>query len=111
MNNYNLAIVLPGAATAAKKKAIGTKLEKLIKDDKGKMGKMDDWGEKELAYPIKKSTSGTYLIFPLELEPAGAANLNGKLRLDEEIIRYLLVKNEAKKVKKETKKSNGKKSK
>jgi small subunit ribosomal protein S6 len=94
MNNYNLAIILPGAATAAKKKAITGKIEKMVKEGKGKIGKIDDWGEKPLAYPIKKNNSGTYLIFPLELESATAADINGKLRLDEEIIRYLLVKDE-----------------
>ena len=92
MRNYELVIVLDGKATSAKKKAVTGKIEELVKTLKGKVGKIKDWGVKELSYKIGKSTSGAYLIFPLELEPVGAKDMPNKLRVDEEIIRYLLVK-------------------
>ncbi len=91
MRKYELTIVLPGSVTPAKKKAAKEKIEKLIKVLKGKVAKLDDWGERKLAYEIKKNTSGTFLHFQIELEAGSAPEIDKKLRLDEEMIRYLLV--------------------
>ncbi len=93
MRNYELTILLDGKATAAKKKRVVDKIKKIITTLKGKVGKLEDWGEKELAYKIKKSTTGIFLHFPLKLNSAAAKAINGKLRLEEEILRYLLVRN------------------
>jgi len=102
MNNYELVIVLDGKATVAKKKSARAIIEKLVKINKGKVLDMEDWGTRDLAYTIGKSETGAYLIFSLELEPEGAPEINSKLRLEENIIRYLLIRKE--------KQKNGKKS-
>jgi len=87
-----LTVVLPGGVTAAKKKSIQARIKKLITAAKGKIGKVEDWGEKDLAYKIAKNESGAFLHFPLELEAEAAKNLDRKLNLEEDIIRYLLVR-------------------
>jgi small subunit ribosomal protein S6 len=99
MRNYELVIVLDGKATAAKKKTVTEKLEKLVKGVKampggrqGTLGKAKDWGTKDLAYQIEKSTTGAYLIFPVELDGSGAKEVGSKLRLENEVIRYLLIR-------------------
>jgi small subunit ribosomal protein S6 len=92
MWKYELTIILPGSATAAKKKSVSEKLKKLITASKGKIGKMEDWGKKELSYKIAKNDSGIFLHFPLELEAEVAKNLDTKLNLEEDIIRYLLIR-------------------
>jgi small subunit ribosomal protein S6 len=94
MQSYELTVVLPGKATEAKKKSTQKDLEKLIKDNKGKVGKLEDLGKIELAYKIKGSDSGNFLFYPLELNPETIGPINEKLRLKEEIIRYLLVKSD-----------------
>lgn len=94
MRSYELTIVLDGKITSAKKKSVTQKIEKVVEAAKGKVGKVKDWGVKDLAYKIKKSLTGAFLIFPLELQSESVKPLNEKLRLDEEIIRYLLVKKE-----------------
>lgn len=92
MRNYELTIVLPGKATPAKKKSTQEKIGKLLTSQKGKVNKVDDWGEKKLAYPIAKNESGTFLHFEIELNALSAKALDSKLNLEEDIIRYLLVK-------------------
>lgn len=109
MKSYELTIVMDGKLSPAKRKAIQEKTTKLVEAFKGKIGKVEDWGTKDLAYNIKKSETGSFVFFPLELEPANAKALNDKLRLEEELIRYLLVKEEiVKKVKKEKTKKEDK---
>lgn len=97
MRKYELTVVLPGKTTAAKKRSTQTKLEKMIKGVKGKVGKVDDWGKIELSYPLAKNDAGVFLHFPLELEPEAAKGLDSKLNLEEDIIRYLLVREESSK--------------
>ncbi len=92
MRNYELVIVTDGKATAAKKKTILEKIEKLVTSVKGKVGKVKDFGTKELAYKINKSETGSYQIIDLELEGSGAKDISNKLRLENDLIRYLLIR-------------------
>ena len=92
MRNYELTVILPGKATPAKKKAAQEKVEKAITDLKGKVGKVEELGEIDLTYKIKKETSGIFLHFALELEAKGAKALADTLKMESEIIRYLLIR-------------------
>ncbi len=92
MNNYDLTIVLDGKTTPAKKKAFIQKMEKLVEVLDGKSTKVEDLGSKDLAYQIGKSTSGLYLNFALKFSGEGAKKFNDKLRVEEGILRYLLIR-------------------
>ena len=94
MQKYELTIVLDGKVTPAKKKSVRADVEKLISSAKGKIGTVEDWGEKPLAYKIKKSVTGIFLFFPLELMPQEVKELSTKLSIEENVVRYLLVRKE-----------------
>ena len=103
MNTYDLTVVLDGKTTQAKKKTAIEKIEGLIKVFEGSVGEIKDWGERDLAYPIQKHETGIYLIFPVEVTPDGAKRMQDKIRLEEYILRHLMIKNDQ-----ETKKVNEK---
>lgn len=92
MNFYELTAVLPGEATASKKKQVKESLDKLIKIFKGEIVENKDWGDIELSYPIKKNTSGFFMFYILKLEGESAKALEEKLRVDEELIRFLMIR-------------------
>ncbi len=92
MRKYELTLVLDGKATSAKKKSVQEFIEKVVKTIKGKVGKIEEWGKKDLAYKIDKSTSGEFLTFPLELDVQSLKGIFLKLKSEEDIIRYLLVR-------------------
>ncbi len=94
MHKYELTLVLDGKAGAAKKKKVTETLDKILKVFKGVIKDTKEWGVRELAYKIGKSNSGLYLFFELELDPKGVKALNDKLRIDPDLIRYLLIKKE-----------------
>jgi small subunit ribosomal protein S6 len=54
--------------------------------------KTSDWGKKELAYPIKKKNDGYYFLLAVKLPKKTPAELDTKLKLEEGLLRYLLVK-------------------
>jgi len=92
-NKYELTIVLDGKTGSAKKKKVTETLESLMGVFKGKITGSTDWGVKDLAYKIGKSSSGVYLYFELELDGKSVKGLNDKLRVDMDLLRYLLIRN------------------
>lgn len=92
MNKYELTVVVDGKSGAAKKKKVTENVESLVKIYKGKISDSKDWGVKDFTYKIGKSLTGLYLFFELELDAKGVKALNDKLRVDTEILRYLIVR-------------------
>lgn len=92
MESYELTVVLPGKASANKKSKVKKFIEDLIKTFDGKIEKSEEWGVIDLAYRIKKSEKGLFMYFEIEMEPKFGKQLDDKLRIEEDIIRYLLVK-------------------
>ncbi len=95
MNKYELTLVIDGKSTPAKQDSLKTKLSNIINVIKGKIIKTDDWGKKELSYKIGKLDTGVYIFFELELENVAAKSLATKLKMEPEIIRYLLIRKES----------------
>ncbi len=94
MRDYELVLVIdPDLAVEDRKKLI-IKVKKIIEDLKGKVGGTDDWGKKELVYPIKKKNLGYYFLLAIKLPATAPAQIENTLKLEEKIIRYLLVKKE-----------------
>lgn len=94
MQKYELTTVFDGKATSAKKKKAQETIEKIVKELSGRVESVEDWGVKDLAYRIGKSTTGNFIFFVLELEARAAKSINEKLRTETDIKRYLFVKKE-----------------
>lgn len=100
MNSYELTLVLDGKLGVAKKKKVIEELTKVLKIFKGAIKESKEWGVKELAYDIKsgskkgKSETGLFMNFELDLDPKNLKALNDKLRTNEDVLRYLVVKKE-----------------
>ncbi len=69
----------------------------------GQKSKEDLWGSKSLSYPIKHQNKAFYAHFEFSSEPSSIPPLDKKLKLNEDIIRYLLLRIEAKKARKPAK--------
>lgn len=65
--------------------------KKLVGKD-GKVEKEDLWGERPLAYPIKKNTSGFYAHFEIQADPKDTKGLDKSLKVEEDVLRYLLIR-------------------
>ena len=58
----------------------------------GEVTSSDLWGRRRLAYPIQDFRDGIYNITQMKLEPKAADELERNLKLNDQIIRYLLVR-------------------
>lgn len=111
MQNYKLIAVLSGKPTSAKLKSFQEKIKRIVDINKGKIAGLDDWGEINFAYKIKGNVSGNFWEFRLELKPESVKAIDDKLRLENSLIRYLLVKQVVNKSsEKDREGKNGKKS-
>ena len=76
---------------------VGEKLEKFhkqITDAGGEITAVDQWGKRPLAYPIKKKTSGNYVVVQFTATTESLPELERILKLDDDLMRYLIVLNE-----------------
>jgi small subunit ribosomal protein S6 len=77
--------------------AVDAKLEKfhsLATSQGGEVAAVDHWGVRQLAYPIRKLGSGYYAVAQFTAAASALPEFERLLKLDEEVIRYLLVLNE-----------------
>ena len=76
---------------------INTKLQKFhgvaIRDG-GEVKAVDHWGARQLSYPIKKKKMGYYVVAQFEADSQALTEFERQLKLDEELMRYLVVINE-----------------
>ena len=80
-------IATPVLSEAQMKEAVA-KYTKLIG---GEIVYQEDWGLKQLAYPIQHKTSGFYYLIEFKADPAFIATLETQYHRDERIIRYITV--------------------
>lgn len=94
MRQYELALILKPDLSEEARKKILTKVKKILEEVGGKIEKEEEWGKKDLAYRVNRQNEGFFVYWEVNLEPARIANFEPKLRLEPEILRYLLVKSE-----------------
>lgn len=86
--SYELTVIFP--LTLKEKEKAREELKK-EQEKVAKIEKEMDWGEKKLAYPIKKNERGHFYFYELKTSPEKIKALEGWLKLNENILRYLVV--------------------
>lgn len=67
----------------------------IIKDNGGKVEKVESWGLRTLAYAIKKNKKGHYVLLNIDAPSAALAEMERNMRINEDVIRYMSVAVEA----------------
>ncbi len=94
MRTYEVVYILdPALDEAAATRKLET-FHELATAKGGEVTAVDHWGTRQLAYPIKKRTSGYYVVAHFTAHPDALPEFERLLRLDEEVLRYLIVLNE-----------------
>ena len=69
---------------------------KLVQDTITRIGgtvvKVDEWGRRHLAYEVKHQNEGYYVVIDFEADPSQIAELDRIIKIHEEIIRHIIVK-------------------
>jgi small subunit ribosomal protein S6 len=67
---------------------------KIIKDNGGKVHKVESWGLRTLSYRINKNRKGHYVLIETDTPPAALHEMERNIRLNEDVLRYLTVREE-----------------
>jgi len=102
-NTYELTYIISDQFSEAEVLKHVAEVKKLLPN--GKLIEEKAWGKRDLAYPIKKQKAGYYFTFIFQSEPSALHSLNQKLKLQEGVLRYLIVKTELPKEKMAEKKT------
>ena len=88
MRKYETIFILQPELSEDDIKSVTAKAQDVISSYNGECFRMDDWGIRKLAYPIKKSARGRYYYLRFDGNSALIAELERRLRLDEKVLRY-----------------------
>ena len=95
MNKYELALVLRPDLDEETKAAESQKVQDLITRFGGTIDKIDDWGKRRLAYEIQKVNEGFFSFISFDAESSVPAEIESRIRIMENVLRYLIVRKEA----------------
>ena len=95
MNKYELAVVVSAKVEDDVRAGVIEKVKELIARFGGNVTDVDEWGKKRLAYEIQKMKEGYYYFIHFESDSAVPAELESRMRIMENVIRFLCVKQEA----------------
>jgi small subunit ribosomal protein S6 len=92
MNKYETLILLSPELASEERQEVLDTLTGVITRENGKMIEVDDWGVRDLAYPVRKQVRGYYV----RLEYAGPGKLVSELeriiRINDGVFKFLSVK-------------------
>lgn len=74
------------------------KITKLFTDNGGKVVGTDNWGKRKLLYTIKKLDHAVYVFYTVDMPGEGVKKVEATLNITDEVIRYLIVKPDLKKI-------------
>ncbi len=94
MRLYEVVYILDPALEESAATAKLETFHELATSQGGEVSAVDHWGTRQLAYPINKLTSGYYVVAQFTAAPEALPEFERLLKLDEEVMRYLLVFNE-----------------
>ena len=92
MRRYESVWVVNGDLSDEEVKSTSDKFSRIISAAGGTLVGVDDWGRRKLAYKIKSTTRGYYLLVDFAGTPATVKELERNYRIDDRIIRYHTVK-------------------
>ncbi|MCS6774317.1 MAG: 30S ribosomal protein S6 [Anaerolineae bacterium] len=94
MRSYELTYIIRPDLDEAARTALIERVASFITAEGGVVRRVTPWGLRPLTYPIRKQREGYYVFCIVELNASSVARVEQRLKLTEEVIRYLLVRAE-----------------
>ncbi|HDN81077.1 MAG: 30S ribosomal protein S6 [Chloroflexi bacterium] len=92
MREYEMTFIITPDLEQEQIDATIEEVQKLVVSQGGQVSKTDVWGRRRLAYPIRKKREGYYVVMQMQLPPEALKELDHSLKLNESILRYLIVR-------------------
>jgi small subunit ribosomal protein S6 len=95
MNKYELVLIVNAKIEDDARAAVVEKAKAYVTRFGGTVTEVEDWGKKKLAYEIQHMKEGFYYFIQFEAEATCPAELEKRVRIMENVLRYLVVRKDA----------------
>ena len=92
MRNYELVMVISPDLSEDEVSSSVERVQRFVSERGGEVLKVDRWGRRRLAYPIRRFTEGHYVIAQLRLGASAVRELDRNLQVAESFLRHLVVR-------------------
>ena len=94
MSKYGLTFVVNAKIEDDERAAVVDKCKALIERFGGTITNVDEWGKRRLAYEIQKMKEGFYYVVQFDAPTSAPAEIESRIRIMDNVMRYLVVKRE-----------------
>lgn len=91
MPKYELLYIVGSETADNAVPQVTDEIKKAIETGGGTIEKSEDWGRRKLAYPIKKTKNGYYVVVNFAVPAESVNEIEHKIRTNQSIIRHLIV--------------------
>lgn len=99
--DYELGFILDPEVSEEQSKAILERIQQIVNNHDGEVVRINQWGRRRLAYPIRHKRDGFYVFFDMILTPETVSELDRNLRVTEEVLRHIIIRRDPKVVQQE----------
>ena len=92
MNNYELMFILKTSLEDEARADLIKRFTELITQNGGTIDKIDEWGQRTLAYPIQKLNDGYYVLVTFASDGELPKEIERNLKIADNVIRYMTVR-------------------
>ena len=92
MKAYELLYFVSPSATDEARAAAMKRIDTAITEGSGVVDNIEDWGKRKLAYEINKLTEGDYTLIDFHADPTQIAELDRVLRINDTVVRHMIVR-------------------
>lgn len=89
---YDLNVILNPSLDAAQLQTEKDYIENAVKTSGGNVEGLDEWGNRRMAYPIKREREGYYLVYRVTVGEESTNDIQATLRLRDNVRRVLVVR-------------------
>jgi len=94
VKKYELIFILKADQPETEMAARVSRVKEILGDHAGEVTQENHWGVRRLAYEIHHETRGNYMFLKFRSEGTAVAALDQYLRLDDQVLRHLVVVDE-----------------
>ena len=94
MKAYELLFFVAPTISDEDRVAVMKRIETTIAEGAGKVDNVDEWGKRKLAYEINGLADGDYTLVNFHADPQNVAELDRVLRINDAVVRHMIVKRE-----------------
>lgn len=98
MRNYEVIYIIKTSVDTEQIPAVVEKYKQLLESNGGEIVKIEEWGKRRLAYEVNKNREGYYVLMNVKSSTSACQELERILKIDEVILKYLIIRLEEEKV-------------